>query len=581
MKGFVTIDNQKVEINGERNLLEMIRKTGIDLPTFCYHSELSIYGACRLCVVETDKGQVISSCSTPPANGMVIKTNTSRLMRIRKMMLELLLANHDRNCTTCPKSGKCKLQELSNRFGIDEIRFPTAERNRPIDKSSISVIRNENKCILCGDCVRTCAEIQGIGAIDFANRGARTRVMSAFDRGLGETECINCGQCVAVCPTGALTTPSQVDLIWDALRDPEMHVVISVAPAVRVAIGEEFDYPPGAIETGKMVAAIRKLGFNEVFDTCYAADVTTWEETAEFVKRLQNKENLPHFTSCCPAWIKACETLYPEKIKNLSTCRSPQAIEGSMLVHHYVEEKKMDREKLFVVSVMPCVAKKFEARRPELSRNGHPDVDAVITTSELAKMIKAAGIVFNELSEESFDIPYGFSTGAAVIYGMTGGVATAVVREVRYLLTGERTSDLETEPVEGFPGLMRSSVTLPDGTEVKLGIVSGMANVQKVINAIDSKELEFDIVEVMACPGGCVGGGGQPIPNETEQRAKRRKGIITDDIRKDLRVAHDNVLVGELYNRWLKTPNSEIAHEYLHTHYQKRPRDYEITKTKN
>ena len=575
MSGFVNINDQKVAIEGEKNLLELVRKTGIELPTFCYHSELSIYGACRLCVVEMGNGQVISSCSTQPTDGMSIKTHTPRLLRIRKMMLQLLLANHDRECTSCSKSGICKLQELSNRFDITDIPFPTTTEKKRIDTSSISVKRDESKCILCGDCVRTCAEIQGIGAINFANRGAKTRVMSAFDRGLAETDCINCGQCIAVCPTGALTSVSQVDSIWKAIQNPEMKVVVSVAPAVRVAIGEEFGYEPGTLETGKMVAAIRKLGFDEIYDTCYAADITTWEETAEFVRRLQNKENLPHFTSCCPAWVKACETIYPHLIKNLSSCKSPQGMDASLLIHHYVEEQGINRENLFVVSVMPCVAKKYEAERPELSRDGHQDLDAVITTVELAKMIKAAGIVFDELSEDSFDIPYGFATGSAVIYGMTGGVATAVVREARYLLTGERNHDLQMFPVEGYPGLSSAEMQLPDGTPVRLGIVSGMGNVQKVIDALETKALEFDIVEIMACPGGCVGGGGQPIPNESVQRKKRTTGLKTGDSRQQIRVAHDNILVCELYDRWLKETNSEIAHEYLHTHYHKRNRDTE------
>mgnify|MGYP000858036252 CR=1 FL=1 len=579
MNGYITVDNQKVKIEGEKNLLELVRKTGIDLPTFCYHSELSIYGACRLCVVETDKGQVISSCSTPPSDGMVIKTNTPRLLRIRKMMLQLLLANHDRECTSCAKSGICILQNLSHRFDVDEIPFETNKTKKRIDTSSISVKRDENKCILCGDCVRTCAEIQSVGAISFANRGAKTRVMSAFDRGLAETDCINCGQCIAVCPTGALTTVSQVDAIWEALQDPEKHVVISVAPAVRVAIGEEFGHEPGSIETGKMVAAIRKIGFDEVFDTCYAADVTTWEETAEFVTRLKNQENLPHFTSCCPAWVKACETYYPHLLNNLSTCRSPQAMDASLLVHHYVEELGMKRENLVIVSVMPCVAKKFEAHRPELSRHGQQDVDVVITTSELGRMIKAAGIVFDELNEESFDIPYGFATGSAVIYGMTGGVATAVVREARYLLTSERINELPMEPVDGYPGLFAAEMVLPDGTPVRLGIVSGMGNIKNVIAAIESKELAFDIVEVMACPGGCIGGGGQPFPNETYQREKRTSGLVIGDKRQQIRIAHDNILVCELYDRWLKETNSDVAHEYLHTHYHKRNRETEPAKS--
>lgn len=573
MSGFVTIDGQKVEITGERNLLEMVRKTGIDLPTFCYHSELSIYGACRMCVVETSRGQVISSCSTPPENGMDIKTNTPRLMRIRRMMLELLLANHDRECTSCQKSGKCRLQELSNRFGIDEIPFPTNMEKKPIDKTSISVTRDENKCILCGDCVRTCSEVQGIGAIGFANRGAKARVMPAFGMGLASTDCINCGQCIAACPTGALTSPSQVQKVWSALRDPSKYVVISVAPAVRVAIGEEFGYEPGYIQTGRMVSAIKKLGFNEVFDTSFTADLTTLEETNEFLGRYTKKENLPLFTSCCPAWVKMVETLYPERMHSLSSCKSPQGMYGAVMKHHYVEELGKNREDVYVVSVMPCVAKKYEAVRPELGEDGHPDIDAVITTAELAKMIKSAGIMFDELEEDSFDIPFGFATGAGVIFGMTGGVATAVVREVKYILAGVRSNDIPMAEVEGFPGLRAANIPLPTGETVRLAVVSGMGNVRKVLKALDKKELEFDIIEVMACPGGCIAGGGQPIPNTLVQRVKRTSGLRGADCRQQLRVAGENILVKDLYDKWLKEPNSPAAHHSLHTSYSQKDRE--------
>ncbi len=577
MSGYVTIDDNKVEIEGERNLLEMVRKTGVDLPTFCYHSELSIYGACRLCLVETDKGAIISSCSTPPSDGMIIKTNTPRLMRIRKMILELYLANHDRECTMCPKSGKCRLQELAKRFGIDQIHFPSRKAHSELDLSSPSIVRNENKCVLCGDCVRTCAEIQGVGVIGFAGRGANERVMCAFNRGLGETDCINCGQCVAVCPTGALTTPSQVDNVWKALSDPTKHVVISVAPSVRVAIGEEFGYKLGSLETGRMVSAIRRLGFNEVFDTCFAADLTTIEECAEFIKRFTTKKDLPHFTSCCPAWVKMVETKYPEKIHNLSTTRSPEGIYGGVMRHYFVDEKKMNRDDVYIVSVMPCTAKKFEVRRPQLAdENGHPDIDAVITTAELAAMIKSAGIVFDELPEDSFDIPFGFSSGSAVIYGVSGGVATAVVREARYTLAGIRSNEVNMEHSEKFPGLMTADIPLPSGDIVHLGVVSGMGNIERVIKAMDEGELKFDIVECMACPGGCVGGGGQPIPNGMAERKQRTIGLNAGDARQQLRVAHDNILAMEQYQRWLKEPCSEEAEKYLHTTYCQRSRETQL-----
>lgn len=575
--GFVTIDGQQVEIAGERNLLEMVRKTGIDLPTFCYHEELSIYGACRMCVVETSRGQVISACSNPPADGMDIKTNTPRLQRIRRMMLELILARHDRECTSCAKSGKCRLQELSKRFGVEEIRFPSESKGAVIDNSSVSVKRDENKCILCGDCVRTCQEIQGIGAIGFANRGAKARVMCAFDQGLAETDCINCGQCIASCPTGALTSPSQIQKVWNALRDPSKHVVVSVAPAVRVAIGEEFGAPLGTVSTGRMVAAMKRLGFQEVFDTNFTADLTTTEEGNEFLVRYTKKENLPLFTSCCPAWVKGCETLYPELRKNLSTCRSPQGMYGSIMKNYYANVLGIDRKDLFVVSVMPCVAKKFEANRSELGKDGDQDINAVITTAELANMIKSAGIVWDELQEAEFDQPYGIGSGAGTIFGYTGGVATAVVRDVKLALAGVRDHDLALDPVEGFPGLMKADIPLPNdlGT-VHLGVVSGFATVRKVVEAIKDGTLNFDIVEVMACPGGCVGGGGQPLPNTMFERKARTAGTHKDDEALEIRLAKDNPAVKKLYEDWLGEVNGHVAHENVHTEYFERERETDL-----
>jgi NADH-quinone oxidoreductase subunit G len=573
--GFVTIDGIKVPINGQRNLLEMIRQAGIDLPTFCYHSELSIYGACRMCVVEDARGTVISSCSTPPSDGLSIRTNTPRLMRIRKMMLELLLANHDRDCTTCHKNGKCKLQGLCARFGIDRVRFPTRERITPLDLTAPSLVRDENKCILCGDCVRICAEVQGVGAIGFAYRGAQMRVTPAYNQGLGEANCVNCGQCVTVCPTGAITVRSDTGRVWSALRNPAKHVVIQTAPAVRVSIGEEFGLQPGAITTGQMVAALRRLGFDRVFDTSFAADLTTVEETTEFIDRLKTGQRLPQFTSCCPGWVKFAEQYYPEKLNLLSTCRSPQQMFGSLLKTHYAEQEHLTSADIFVVSAMPCTAKKFEAFRPEFAKaNGENeamvrDVDAVLTTQELAHMIKAAGIVFSELEEEAFDSPFGFATGAGIIFGASGGVATAVVREATYELTGKRVTDIELTPVDGLEGVR--SATLPIGNvTVRLAVVSGLENTRRLIAAMDRGEMSFDIVEVMACPGGCAGGGGQPLPNQANQRQMRSRGLRTADRRQQIRLAHDNVLIRDVYERWLGDPNSETAHHLLHTSYNNR-----------
>ena len=569
--GYMNIDGKNVEICGERNILEVIRKSGIDLPTLCYVPEISAYGACRMCVVEDGRGMIVTSCTTPPADGMVVKTNTPRVQRIRRMMLELILANHNRECTTCPKNGKCRLQDLCKRFAIRDIRFPNKYVEKPIDKSSPSIVRDESKCILCSACVRTCNEIQDIGAIGLSRRGANTRVTCAFDVPLAESNCINCGQCITACPTGALYTPSQEQEVWKAIDDPEKYVVVSIAPAVRVAIAEEFGYAPGEIGTGRMVAAMRRIGFNEIFDTNFAADLTTLEETAEFLKRYTEKKNLPLFTSCCPAWVKTAETFYPEKLSNVSTCRSPQQMYGSVMVHNYTELKGIDRDKLYVVSVMPCTAKKFEANRPEFSHDGHQDIDAVITTTELAEMIKTAGINFDELEDDNFDIPFGFATGAGTIFGYTGGVATAVVRQAKFLLAGVRdTNEFEMTSHPDFPGLITSDIPIPGDAVVHLAFVSGMSNIRNVLKAMDEGELNFDIVEVMACPGGCVGGGGQPCPNHTEQRVERTVGLHEDDAMHQLRISEDNVMVKELYRSWLKETNSEEAHEWLHTHYAAR-----------
>ena len=651
MTEYVTIDGTKMPIEGQRNLLEMVRQAGIDLPTFCYHSELSIYGACRMCVVEDARGAVFSSCSTPPTPGMEIKTNTPRLMQIRRMMLELLLANHQRDCTTCDKNGRCKLQDLCARFGVDRVRFPSdrsdrSDRSYPvpsIDDSSPAILRNPAKCILCGDCVRVCYERQGVGAIDIAFRGADARVTPAFGRSLAEVNCVNCGQCAALCPTGALTVRPEIDPVWAALRDPRKKVVAQIAPAVRVALGEEFGLPPGEITTGKAVAALKRLGFDQVFDTSFTADLTTLEETDEFLHRLQTGQRLPQFTSCCPAWVTCVEQYYPDKVEQLSSCRSPQQMFGSLLKRFYAPEQGIDPADLFVVSVMPCTAKKFEARRPEFAPDGVRDVDAVITTQELARMIKSAGIMFDRLEEEAFDAPFGFATGSGVIFGYTGGVATAVVREAAATLAGApfsphqgrgdgetgrrgdagtrgrgdaavlplpsgerehalwhvhggegRTSppvspsprpapvlQVELHPVEGLEGVRAAELEIarhdaggPPRTpvRVRLAVASGLGAARRLVEAIDEGKVDYDIVEVMTCPGGCAGGGGQPTPNETPQRLARAAGLRTADTRQQIRLARDNPLMGELYRKWLDKPNSPIAHEALHTHYGHRRR---------
>lgn len=571
MPGTVIVDGKPTSIENEKNLLELVRKAGVQLPTFCYVSELSVYGACRMCLMEDANGNLQSACSVTPQDGMEVKTNTPRVQRSRRMMLELLLANHERDCTVCPRNGKCKLQELCQRFGVNKVRFPAREKELPIDESSPSLVRNPNKCILCGDCVRVCAEVQGIGAIDFAYRGCNARVLPAFGRGLGEVDCVNCGQCVAVCPTGSLSVRLETDTVWKALRDKEKRTMIQMAPAVRVAIGEEFGFAPGTITTGKAVAALRRLGFDQIYDTSFAADLTTIEETNEFINRLFTNDRLPQFTSCCPAWVKTVEQYCPDKMELMSSCRSPQQMFGSLVKKFYARDEKITAEDIFFVSVMPCTAKKFEAGRPEFTTDGARDIDAVLTTQELASMIKEAGIDFSELEEEGFDTPFGFATGGGVIFGAPGGVSTAVVRQAALQLAGQRVTDVSFQPIAGHKGASSAEVNVADHT-VRIAIVNGLGNARRLVEAMDRGEVSFDIVEVMACPGGCAGGGGQPFPNETPQRLQRAKGLKSADVHQQIRVAQDNPILVEAYRRWLKKPNSKVAHEALHTHYGERRR---------
>jgi NADH-quinone oxidoreductase subunit G len=568
--GFVTIDGQKIEIQGEKNILSLVRKAGIELPTFCYFSELSVYGACRMCVVEIEGRGVVASCSTPPEDGMIIRTSTERTLRVRRTVLELLLANHDRDCTTCEKSGNCKLQELSFRFGIRNVRFGEKEDIVPIDDSSPSIIRDPNKCILCGDCVRVCSEIQGIGAIDLAARGPETVVTPAFGKNLADVECVNCGQCVAVCPTGAMTAKSETDFVWEALQSPTKKVVVQVAPAVRVSLGECFGMGPGQIVTGKIVTALKKLGFYKVFDTVFAADLTAVEECHEFLDRLENRKNLPQFTSCCPGWVKYVEQYHPDMLDNLSTCKSPQQMFGAVAKRFYSERMDIDQDDLVVVSIMPCTAKKFEAKRKEFRYNGRQEVDAVLTVNELALLIKQGGIVFDELEEEAFDQPLGLATGAGTIFGVTGGVSEAVLRTAASVL-GVEVGDVEYKEVRGTEGIRETTVDL-GGNKVRLAVVHGLGNAKKLIQAIQNEEVEYDLVEVMACPGGCIGGGGEPCPNDTRAKEKRSKALYKADRMMQLRSPMDNIAVMRLYEDILGSPGSQVAHESLHTEYRPRYR---------
>mgnify|MGYP000270516643 CR=1 FL=1 len=563
--GTMLIDGQRIEFSDEKNLLQVIRKAGIEMPTFCYHSELSIYGACRMCVVEDKWGGIEASCSTPPKEGMEVHTNTPKLQKHRKMILELLLANHDRDCTTCEKNGKCKLQELAIRFGIKNVRFKNDTGELPIDESSASIVRNPNKCIMCGDCVRMCDEVQGVGVLGFAHRGSKIQVTPAFNKNLCDVECVNCGQCTTVCPTGALVVKNETEKVWKVLHNSKKRVVAQIAPAVRVAIGEEFGLPAGEITMGKVVAALRKLGFDEIYDTALAADVTVMEESKEFLERFEKNENLPLFTSCCPGWVTFAEKKFPDLVQNISTCRSPQQMFGAIIKEHFKKIDIKDDRETVMVSVMPCTAKKYEAARPEYEVNGKRDVDMVITTQELAMMVKEAGIVFNELEQEATDMPFGLASGAGVIFGVTGGVAEAVLRRFYSEKTASTLKELEFIGVRGMQGIKEASVEI-DGTSIRIAVVHGLKNVEQLLKAIQKGEKTYHFVEVMACPGGCIGGAGQPIPHSTVAKTHRAKGIYKVDRASQIKRSEENPMIMALYNGVLKgkhhllhNPNSHSA----------------------
>lgn len=556
--GNMLIDGQRVEFSDEKNLLEVVRKCGIDLPTFCYHSELSVYGACRMCMVEDKWGGTIASCSTPPKDGMEIYTNTAKLKKHRKMIIELILSNHDRDCTVCEKNGRCKLQELAIRFGVKQVRFEEEKKDLFVDDSSVSIVRNPNKCILCGDCVRMCEEVQGVGVLGFAYRGAKIRVTTAFNKTLNKVECVNCGQCRTVCPTGALVIKKDIDRAWKVLHDQNKRVIAQIAPAVRVAIGEEFGLKAGEVTMGKIVAALRKMGFDQIYDTALAADLTVIEESEEFMKHLGSGRRFPLFTSCCPAWVKYAEQKYPELTPNISSCRSPQQMFGVVIKEQFRHLKETEAKENVVVAIMPCTAKKYEAVRPENFNNGKYDVDMVITTQELAMMIKEQGIMFNELEDEALDMPFGLASGAGVIFGVSGGVAEAVLRHCYINKTATGLKDLAFIGVRGMDGVKEAEVDL-NGTTVRIAVVHGLKNVDNLLKSIKNGEKAYDFVEVMACPGGCIGGGGQPIPQTLNDRKQRAKGIYRADNASAIKRSEENPAIVALYNGILKR-NHELLH---------------------
>ncbi len=569
--GKMIINGKECEFTNEANILEVIRKNGFNVPTFCYRPDLKdTFGACRMCVVEVEGRGVQSSCTMPPQDGLVIHTNTARVRRIRKTVLELLLANHDRECTTCNKSGSCELQKYSEEYGIKDVsKYVQKKELRPLDESSPSIVRDLNKCILCGACVRACDQYQGLQVLGFANRGANTVVQPMAGRMLATSECVYCGQCVAVCPTGALTIKSQVDEVWKELENPNKKVVVQFAPSVRVAIGEMFGFEPGANSTKKLNAALKAVGFDLVFDTNFSADLTIMEEANEFIDRLSNGGKLPLFTSCCPAWVRYLETEHPEMLEHLSSCKSPQGMLGA-IIKKYVPEyyKDITNENIVSVSVMPCTAKKAEAIRKQFRReDGSYEIDYVLTTQELGRLIKSAGVDFKSIEGVEADSPFGKYTGAGTIFGVSGGVAEAAARTAYQMVTGEELTDVVISPMRGTHRVKTVELDLK-GTKVKVKIVNTLREAEKCLQEIQEGKADYQLLEVMACPGGCINGGGQPQScDDLSVREKRAEGLYEDDATEEFRKSHENPEIKELYAKHLEKPGSHIAHELLHTTY--------------
>ena len=559
--GTITINGKKVEFTDEKNVLTIIRKAGIDMPTLCYHSELSTFGACRLCTVENDRGQCFASCSEEPRDGMVIYTHTERLRRHRKLIVELLLAAHCRDCTTCMKSGECVLQDLAHKMGVREVRFQDYKEVKPVDYSSPSIVRDPNKCILCGNCVRVCSEIQGVGVLGFAHRGTDAEVTPAFNKKLSQTACVSCGQCRVYCPTGALTIRTHLDEVYAALGDPNTRVIAQIAPAVRVAVGDAFGLPNGENAMGKTVAALHAMGFDEVFDTSYSADLTVMEESAEFLDRVRNGGKLPLLTSCCPAWVKFVDNEFPEMKENVSTCRSPQGMFSAVIKDYYRDPAHSEGKKTFVVSIMPCTAKKMEAVRPNSFTNGEQDTDIVLTTTELTRMIKNFGIAFDKIEPEACDMPFGLSSGGGVIFGVTGGVTEAVLRRLATDHNSATLNAIAACGIRGEEGIKEATIPY-NGMDVNICVVSGLANARKVMEQVRSGEKQYHLIEVMACRRGCIMGGGQPIPAGPRHKAARAQGLYKADKDRILRKSDENPLMDVFYNGYFKGK----AHELRHNH---------------
>ena len=571
----LTIDDQNVTVPEGTTILQAAKQAGIDIPTLCFLKDINEVGDCRMCIVEVEgrKG-FATSCIQTVEEGMVVHTHTPNVLEARHVILDLIISNHSKDCLTCTRSGNCELQVLATKFNVLNIEFEGERTEHKIDDLSPSIVRDFNKCILCRRCVAACKNVQEIGAIDCINRGFESCISTVGDHSLNDVNCTFCGQCIEACPTGALHEKETINDVWVKLKDPDTVVLVQTAPAVRVALGEEFGMQVGTNVTGKMVTALKRLGFDKVFDTNTGADFTIMEEANEFVERFKAHEELPMLTSCCPGWIKYIEMNYPEMLPHLSSCKSPHQMFGAILKSYYAKKEGIDPEKIYTVSVMPCIAKKFESKRPEMKENGLEDVDNVITTRELARMIKQANIDFEKLEDSKFDDPMGEATGAAAIFGVTGGVMEAALRTAEDILTGKELPKIDFEQVRGSQGIKRATITIA-GKPISVVAASGLANAKKILEEIKTGKANYQFVEIMACPGGCIMGGGQPIKHskvraEVDVQKLRASSLYSIDEKSTIRKSHENPVVQKIYNEFLENPGSYRAEKLLHTKYAER-----------